>query len=169
MVRPILRYGAHALTTSAREVEEISEDTRSLVTDMVETMYAAKGIGLAAPQLGVSQRIFVVDLSAGQRPWELQTFINPVVLSREGMQLAEEGCLSVPGFSATVARPERLVVRAADVEGRVRTVEAAGLMARAFQHELDHLEGRLFVKRLKTLQRRWIDTLIDRRARAGRW
>lgn len=169
MLRPILRYGATELTMRARDVPEVSDDVRDLVRDMIDTMYAARGVGLAAPQIGIDARIFVVDISAGQRAADLQAFINPVFLEREGMQLEEEGCLSVPGFNATVARPSRVVLRGQDIEGRCHTVEGTGLLARAFQHEMDHLDGRLFLDCLKGLNREWIVRKIRKLTRAGRW
>jgi peptide deformylase len=105
MIRPILKLGAPALTTPAAAIADITSDTAALIDDMVETMHAAPGIGLAAPQVGVSGRVFVIDLSVGRRPEDLAVCINPEILSREGMQLEEEGCLSVPGFTASVLRP----------------------------------------------------------------
>ena len=111
MIRPILRYGAEALHRSAETVPAVTPDVQQLIDDMVQTMYAAPGIGLAAPQIGVSLRIFVVDLSVGRNAADLMMFVNPEFLEREGMQLEEEGCLSAPGFNATVARPSRTVWR----------------------------------------------------------
>jgi peptide deformylase len=136
---------------------------------MDETMYAAPGIGLAAPQVGVPLRIFVVDLSVGRDPSGLITMINPVFVTRDGMQLEDEGCLSVPGFTATVARPERVVVRGLNREGIEHTAEGAGLLARAFQHEIDHLDGTLFVDRLRGIKRDLIVRKIRKLARAGEW
>src|SRR5205085_16771 len=118
-----------------------------------QTMYAAPGIGLAATQVGASSRIFVVDLSIGRTASELIVFVNPEFVERDGMQLEEEGCLSVPGFNATVARPQRAVVKGLDRNGQERTVEGTGLLARAFQHEMDHLDGTVFVDRLRGLQK----------------
>ncbi len=169
MLRPIVRYGAAALHRPASLVETITPDIQTLIDDMIETMYAAPGIGLAAPQVGVSLRIFVVDLSIGRDPAGLITMINPVFVERDGMQLEEEGCLSVPGFNATVARPERVVVRGLKRTGEEDTVEGKGLLARAFQHEMDHLEGTIFVDRLRGIKRDLIVRRIRKLARAGEW
>jgi peptide deformylase len=119
--------------------------------------------------VGVSLRIFVVDLSLGHNVNELQVFINPVFLERDGMQLEEEGCLSVPGFNATVARPQRAVLKGLDRHGEERTVEATELLARAFQHEMDHLDGKLFLDRVRGIKRDLIVTKIRKLSRAGKW
>src|SRR5919106_4329487 len=148
MLRPIVRYGDPVLHQPAQPVDAITPDIQTLIDDMVETMYAAPGIGLAAPQVGVPLRIFVVDLSVGRDADGLITMINPVFVERDGMQLEEEGCLSTPGFNATVVRPARVVVRSLDRHGADQTVEATTLLARALQHEIDHLDGLLFVDRL---------------------
>src|SRR5262245_60503844 len=123
MLREIVRYGQEVLHQAAKPVESITGEVQALIDDMIETMYAAPGIGLAAPQIGVPLRIFVIDLSVGRDPDGLLTMINPVFVERDGMQLEEEGCLSVPGFNATVARPQRAVVRGLDREGREQTRE----------------------------------------------
>jgi peptide deformylase len=136
---------------------------------MIATMYAAPGVGLAAPQVGVALRLCVIDLSVGKRDGELLTLINPEFVERDGMQLEEEGCLSVPGFSATVLRPARAVVRALDRHGVERTVEGSGLLARALQHEIDHLDGRLFLDRLRGIKRDVIVRKIKKLQRNGTW
>jgi peptide deformylase len=136
---------------------------------MIETAYAAPGVGLAAPQIGVSQRILVVDLSVGKVPSDQIVLMNPAFVERAGMQLEEEGCLSVPGFHATVPRPATVTVRGLDREGRERTVEAEGFLARAIQHEMDHLNGILFVDRLRSVQRRLILRRIESLRRHGQW
>ena len=169
MIRPIVRYGDRILTEPAREVDEVTPDVVALVNDMIETMYAAPGIGLAAPQVGMGLRIFVVDLSVGRDPNGLLTFINPVFVERDGVQLEEEGCLSLPGFNATVVRPARAVVKGLDRSGAERQVEGKGLLARAFQHEMDHLDGRLFVDRLRGIKRDLIVRKIHKMKRAGKW
>jgi peptide deformylase len=168
VVRPILRYGEEVLRQPARPVEHI-ETTHALLDDMIATVHAAPGVGLAAPQVGVPLRLFVVDLSVGRRASDVIEVINPVFVERSGMQLEEEGCLSVPGFNATVCRPARVVLRGLDREGTERTYDATGLLARAFQHEMDHLDGRLFVDRLRWLRRRCITSEIARLRRKGRW
>jgi peptide deformylase len=169
MLRPIVRYGEQTLHRPADSVDAITPDILSLIDDMIETMYAAPGIGLAAPQVGVPLRIFVIDLSVGRDQADLITMINPVFVERDGMQLEEEGCLSVPGFNATVARPQRAIVRGLNRDGREHTREGTGLLARAFQHEMDHLEGMLFVDRLRGIKRDLIVRKIRKLARAGEW
>jgi peptide deformylase len=169
MIRAIVKYGGDVLHEPAREVEAVTPEISALVEDMVQTMYAAPGIGLAAPQIGVPLRIFVIDLSAGRDPGGLITMINPAFVEQDGMQLEEEGCLSVPGFVATVPRPQHVVVRGLDRDGREHTREGTGLLARAFQHEMDHLDGRLFLDRLRGIKRDLIVRKIRKRARAGEW
>jgi peptide deformylase len=150
-------------------VEAITADVTSVIADMVDTMYAAPGIGLAAPQVGVPMRIFVVDISLGRDPSGLIVMVNPEFVLREGMQLEEEGCLSVPGFNATVVRPERAIVKGLDRTGAEQQREGIGLLARAFQHEMDHLDGTLFVDRLRGIKRDLIVRRIKKLSRAGKW
>jgi len=169
MIRPILRYGAEVLHQPAATVTEITPDIQQLVDDMIQTMYAAPGIGLAATQVGVSLRIFVADVSFGRNATDLMAFINPEFMERDGMQLEEEGCLSVPGFNATVARPSRAVIKALNRDGEEQVVEGTGLLARCFQHEIDHLEGTLFVDRLRGLQKDLIIRKIRKLSRSGKW
>lgn len=169
MIRPILRYGAEVLHHPAKPVAAITPDVVHLIDDMIQTMYTAPGIGLAATQVGAEQRIFVVDLSLGRNASELMVFVNPEFVERDGMQLEEEGCLSVPGFNATVARPQRVVLRGQDREGVERTVEGTGLLARAFQHEMDHLDGTMFIDRLRGLQKDLIVRKIKKLSRTGKW
>src|SRR5436190_8586773 len=153
MIRPILKYGDNPLHEPALSVEAFTSDVDRIIGDLVDTMYAAPGIGLAAPQVGIPLRIFVIDLSLGHDPNGLLVMVNPEFVEREGMQLEDEGCLSVPGFNATVARPARVAVRALDRAGRDRTIEGDGLLARALQHEIDHLDGKLFLDRLRGIKR----------------
>ena len=169
MIRSIVRYGHRTLHAPAKRVEAFTSELHALIDDMIETMYAAPGVGLAAPQIDVPLRLFVVDVSVGRNPSDLMVFANPEFVERDGMQLEEEGCLSVPGFSASVARPARVVVRGQDREGVERTVEGTGLLARAFQHEMDHLDGRLFVDHLRGIRRDVIVRKIQKMIRAGQW
>jgi peptide deformylase len=169
MLRPILKYGDQVLHEPARPVPEVTSEVERLVDDMVETMYAAPGVGLAAPQIGVPLRIFVVDISIGRDPTGLLVFINPEFLDRDGVQLEEEGCLSVPGFNATVVRPSRAVVKGLDRAGNVHQHEGTGLLARAFQHEMDHLDGMVFVDRLRGIKRDLIVRRIKKLSRSGKW
>ena len=169
MIRPILRYGEAALHQPAVDVAAIDDDLQRLVDDMIETMYAAPGVGLAATQIGVSRRVFVIDVSLGRNAQDLIVMINPVFVERDGMQLEEEGCLSIPGFNATVVRPARAVVRGLDRTGTERTVEGQDLLARAFQHEMDHLDGTVFVDRLRGIKKDLIVRKIHKLRRTGRW
>ena len=169
MLRPIVRYGADVLHAAAARVSDITPETQLLIDDMIQTMYAAPGIGLAATQVGVPLRIFVCDISVGRNPKDLITFINPEFVERDGMQLEEEGCLSLPGFNATVARPSRAVLKGLDRQGEEQIVEATGLLARCFQHEVDHLDGTVFVDRLRGLQKDLIVRKIKKLSRAGKW
>ena len=169
MIRPILRYGDQGLHQPAAPVEHITPEIQQLIDDMIQTMYAAPGIGLAATQVGIPLRIFVADISVGRNPSDLITFVNPEFVERDGMQLEEEGCLSVPGFQATVARPARAVVKGLNREGEERVIEGTGLLARCFQHEMDHLDGTVFVDRLRGLQKDLIIRKIRKLSRSGKW
>ena len=169
MIRPILKYGDTPLHQTAKDVIQFDDQLQRLIDDMVETMYAAPGIGLAATQVGVPLRVFVVDLSVGRDPNKLIVMVNPEWVEREGMQLEEEGCLSVPGFNATVVRPSRAVVRGLDRDGEPQTVEGNELLARALQHEIDHLDGVVFVDRLRGIKRDMIVRKITKLKRSGRW
>ena len=169
MIRPILRYGTGVLHQPGQPVAEITPEIAQLIDDMIQTMYAAPGIGLAATQIGVPLRIFVADVSIGRNPADLITFVNPEFVERDGMQLEEEGCLSVPGFNATLARPSRAVIKGLNRDGDEQVIEGTGLLARCFQHEMDHLEGTLFVDRLRGLQKDLIVRKIKKLTRSGKW
>lgn len=169
MLRPIVRYGDPRLASPARPVTAFDAELGRLIDDMIETMYAAPGVGIAAPQVGVPLRVFVIDLSVGKTAGELHTVVNPEFVSRDGVQLEDEGCLSVPGFTATVPRPVEAVVRGVDRFGGPVEVGGKGLIARALQHEIDHLDGRLFLDRLRAIKRGSIVRKIGRLAREGRW
>ncbi len=169
MIRPILKFGDSVLHGKARTVDAFTHDIDRLIDDMIETMYAAPGVGLAATQVGVLLRIFVVDVSVGRDPNGLYVFVNPEFVERDGVQLEEEGCLSVPGFNATVMRPMRAVVKGLDRQGEPQQLDGTGLLARAFQHEMDHLDGTLFVDRLRGIKRDLIVRKIQKLTRAGKW
>lgn len=169
MIRPILKYGDVPLHEPARSIDDITPEIDRLIDDMIETMYAAPGIGLAAPQVGVPLRLFVIDTSVGRDLSALIVAINPEFVERDGVQLEEEGCLSVPGFNATVVRPARAVIKALDRTGTEFEKEGTGLLARAFQHEMDHLDGTLFVDRLRGIKRELIVRRIRKLTRAGKW
>ena len=169
MLRPILRLGDSILSEPAHAVGDITPEIETLIDDMIETMYAAPGIGLAAPQVGVSLKILVIDLSLGKDPAGLHTMINPQFIERDGMQLEEEGCLSIPGFTATVARPKRVIVEGLNRQGEKYRLEGTGLLARALQHEVDHLNSCLFVDRLRGISRDLILRKIKKLSKAGKW
>jgi peptide deformylase len=169
VLRPILKLGDAILNDPTRPVDVITPDIEQLIDDMIETMYAAPGIGLAAPQVGASLRIFVIDISLGRDPAALHTMINPEFVERDGMQLEEEGCLSVPGFTATVARPRRVIVKGLNRQGESHTIEGTGLLARALQHEMDHLNQCLFVDRLRGISKDLIVRKIKKLQKAGKW
>lgn len=169
MIRPILRYGDQVLHQPALPVSDITPHIQQLVDDMIDTMYAAPGIGLAAPQVGVGLRIFVADVSAGRNPDDLLTFINPAFVERDGGQREDEGCLSLPGCNATVARSSRVVLKGLARDGREQVIEGTGLLARCFEHEMDHLDGTLFVDRLRGLQKDLIVRKIKKLSRSGKW
>jgi peptide deformylase len=169
MIRPIVKFGEHVLHHEAQAVTTVTGELGDLVRDMIDTMYAAPGVGLAAPQIGIPLRVFVIDVSGGRSKDGLMAFINPEFVERDGMQLEDEGCLSVPGFNATVARPSRAVLKGLDLDGHEHIVEGSGLLARAFQHEMDHLEGRLFLDRLRGIQRDLIVRRIRKLTRSGKW
>ena len=168
-IRPIVRWGHPMLHAPSSHVPEIDASVRALVKDMVETMYAAPGIGLAAPQIGVPLRLIVVDLSVGERKGGLITLVNPEFVAKEGEQRHEEGCLSVPGYAGTPVRPARVVVKGLDLEGESRVYEGTELFARALCHEIDHIDGLLFVDRLSPLKRDLLKRKLRKRARAGDW
>jgi peptide deformylase len=169
MIRPLVRFGSSSLVVPAARVETIDERVETLLRDMIDTVYAAPGVGLAAPQIGVGLRVCVIDLSVGKQSGALHTLINPEFVVREGLQVEDEGCLSVPGFTASVPRPARAVVRGLDRHGRPTTIEGTGLLARALQHELDHLDGVLFLDRMRKLRRALILRKIRKLSAKGRW
>jgi peptide deformylase len=170
MVRNIVKYGAPVLETPSDPVKEFgTPELRQLVADMWETMYAAKGVGLAAPQVGVSQQISVIDVSVGANETDKIVIINPEIIFEEGSQTGEEGCLSIPGFREPVTRANRVKVRAQNVEGETIELEGEELLARAFQHEIDHLNGILFINHLSTLKRDMIRRKIRKLQKAGEW
>jgi len=169
MIRPILRYGDSLLHVSAAEVTRFDDDLQRLINDMIETMYAAPGVGLAATQLGVALRVFVIDLSVGKTNGQLIVMVNPTFVEREGSQLEEEGCLSAPGFNATVIRPSRVVVKGLNRDGVEQTIEGVELLARAIQHEMDHLDGVVFIDRLRSVKRDLIVRKIQKLKKSGKW
>ena len=169
MIRGIVRYGDPRLLAENTDVDTESSEFSALLADMLETCHAAPGIGLAAPQIGVNQRVAVVDLSVGTDPDSVIVLVNPIVLETSGEQKEEEGCLSVPDMAERVERPARVRVRAADAKGKTREIEGTGLLARALCHEIDHLNGLLYVDRLRGLKREMTWKKIERRAAKGVW
>jgi peptide deformylase len=169
MIRPILRYGERGLHERAVDVTAFDASLHGLIDDMIETMYAAPGIGLAATQIGVPLRVFVVDITVGRKTGDLIVMVNPSFVEREGTQLEEEGCLSAPGFNATVVRPKHAVLKGLTRDGVEQTIEATDLLARAFQHEMDHLDGMVFVDRLRGIKRDLIVRKIQKLKKSGKW
>ncbi len=170
MVRKILKYGEPLLEQCAEAVADFdTADLRELIADMWETMYAARGVGLAAPQIGVRKRISVIDVSAGEDESQKLILINPEIVSQEGSQIGEEGCLSLPGFRDQVRRANKVTVRAQNERGESIEVVGEELLARALQHEIDHLNGILFISHLSPLKRDLIRRKIRKLQKAGEW
>src|SRR6516164_611226 len=169
MICPIIKYGQVVLEKPAEPVTVFDGALEKLVADMFETMYAAHGVGLAAPQIGVSQRLCVIDTSTGQDPNAKIVLANPVVVASEGRQMQEEGCLSLPVFRADTPRPLRATVRGQDRHGNEITLSGEGLLARAFCHETDHLNGTLFISHLSMLKRDSIKRKVKQMMKAGEW
>ena len=169
MIHPVVKFGSEVLAKRAEPVTVFDGELARLLGDMFESMYAASGVGLAAPQIGVSKRIAVIDITSGKDPKAKLVLVNPEVISTEGRQSEEEGCLSVPGFREKVKRPARVTVRAQDGKGKEFTMTEEGLLARAFCHETDHLNGRLFLSHLSTLKRDLILRKIRKMTKAGDW
>lgn len=168
-VLPIRKYGDDVLRRPTELVTEIDEPVQKLIDDMIDTMYAAPGVGLAANQVGVSKRLMVIDLSVGKRAGECHVFINPEIVQTEGEITEEEGCLSIPDFVEVVTRPERVKLRYRDRNGETRELWGEGLMARAMCHEIDHLDGTLFVDHLRGFKKDRILKKIARLAKSGMW
>jgi peptide deformylase len=170
MVYPIVKYGDPVLERVTDIVTEFdTPELHKLIDDMFESMYAARGVGLAAPQIGISRRIAVIDCSAGENPEERLVCINPEIVKVEGKQVGEEGCLSIPGFREEVKRGKRVTIRAQTALGEVFEKTGEDLMARAFLHETDHLLGKLYISHISALKRDLIRRKIRKLERAGDW
>ena len=169
MILPIRKYGDDVLRNPAEPVGEIDEPLQKLIDDMIETMYAAPGVGLAANQVGVARRLMVIDLSVGKRAGECHVFINPEIIDQQGEVTEEEGCLSIPDFVEVITRPERVKLRYLDRNGQQREMWGEGLMARAMCHEIDHLNGTLFVDYLRGFRKDRILKKIAKLSKAGMW
>ena len=176
MIHKIVKYGDPVLEREGEIVQEFGTDElRAFVDDMFESMYAAKGVGLAAPQVGISRKITVIDISGGVKneegvpPSEKIVLINPKIIAKEGKQVGEEGCLSIPGFREQVRRAKKVTVRAQNIEGEWFERTGEDLLARAMQHEIDHLNGILFITHVSPLKREIIKSKIKKLVKAGEW
>ncbi len=168
MIYPLVKFGDSVLETPAETITEFcTPELQKLIADMFESMYAHRGVGLAAPQIGIPKRLTVVDCSAGEDPAQRYVLINPEILSTVGKQTQEEGCLSVPGFRERVTRAERVTVRAQDPAGKWFQLTGEGLLARVLLHETDHLNGVLYLSRLSALKRDLIRRKIRKLAQSG--
>lgn len=169
MIYAIVKFPDPVLQRPSEPVSEFDQELKRLVEDMFESMYEAHGIGLAAPQIGIPKRLTVIDLSLNTNPEEKLVLINPEIVFREGKRAEEEGCLSLPDIREKVSRPAKVKIRAQDVNGNWFEREAEDLLARAMQHEIDHLEGILFIYRISALKRDLVLRRIRKLQRAGEW
>ncbi len=169
MIYPIVKYGAAVLETPTKPIEKFDDGLRQLCDDMFESMYAANGVGLAAPQIGIGRRLAVIDVTVGKNPEARLVLANPEIIRTEGEQREEEGCLSVPGFRGNVARPQYVTLRAQNAQGEFFEMNGEGLLARAFCHETDHLHGVLFMRHLSLLKRDLIRRRIRKLQKTGEW
>jgi peptide deformylase len=167
-VREIMKYPEEVLKRKTVTVTSFDQDLQTLIEDMIETMYAAPGIGLAAPQVGSSKRLAVIDISSGENKFPLLVLINPVIVSYEGEIEFEEGCLSLPEYTAKVRRAEKVVVKSLDREGRSTEIEATDLLAVALQHEIDHLEGMLLIDRISPIKREFFKKRYKKSLKLGK-
>lgn len=169
MILKVVKYPEPVLSQPGEPVTEFDKDLKKLVDDMFETMYASQGIGLAAPQVAVSKRVTVIDLSQGKDPEQKLVLVNPEVIFREGKQYEEEGCLSFPEIREKVQRAAKVKIRAQDLNGKWFEMDGEELLSRAFQHEIDHLDGMLFIFRMSSLKRDLVLRRIRKMQREGTW
>jgi peptide deformylase len=169
MILPILKYGSPELRTVSKPVDAFTAELEKISKNMIETMYSSPGIGLAAPQIGLNIRLVTIDISVGEDPNQLIVICNPEIIATEGEQRNDEGCLSIPDFSEMVVRPLRMSLRGLNLKGEEVKYEAEDLLARCFSHEIDHLNGVLFVDHLSPLKRTLIKNKIKKLAKAGEW
>ncbi|HML15467.1 MAG TPA: peptide deformylase [Bryobacteraceae bacterium] len=170
MIYPIVKYGQSVLEEAAKEILEFdTPELHQLIDDMFDSMYAARGVGLAAPQIGIGKRVAVIDVSTGEDPSQKIVLINPEVRNREGVQTGEEGCLSIPTFREPVTRANKVTVRARDVKGAEFEMTGEDLLARALEHETDHLNGTLYISHISPLKRDLIRRKIRKLQKAGEW
>jgi peptide deformylase len=169
MIYPITKYGAGVLEAPTQPIEKFDEELARLCDDMFESMYVAQGVGLAATQIGLPKRLAVIDVSVGKNPEAKLVLANPEIIHVEGDQREEEGCLSLPGFRGNVLRPAYVTVRAQNLKGETYEMRGEGLLARAFCHEIDHLNGVLFIQHLSMLKRDLIKRRIRKLRKTGEW
>ncbi len=169
MIYPIVKYGDPVLEKSAAPVEVFDDELRKLLDDMFESMYAAHGVGLAAPQIGISRRIAVIDVTFKEDPNAKLVLVNPEIIHTEGKQKGSEGCLSIPDFREPVSRPMRVTVKAQDATGKWYEKTGEEMLARAFMHETDHLNGRLYIHHISALTRDLMKRKIRKLVKAGEW
>ena len=169
MIYPIVKYGNPVLETPSETVTVFDEELKTLIDDMFESMYAAHGVGLAAPQIGIGRRIAVIDVTFKEDPKAKLVLINPEIIHTEGKHSQSEGCLSIPDFRENVTRPNKVTVRAQDVHGKVFEKTGEELLARALMHETDHLNGKLYIRHLSALKRDLIKRKIKKLIKAGEW
>jgi peptide deformylase len=169
MIYPIVKYGNPVLEKPAEAVTVFDEELKKLIDDMFESMYAARGVGLAAPQIGIPRRVAVVDVTFKEDPNAKLVLINPEILHKEGRHTQSEGCLSIPEFRENVSRAKVVTIRAQDVSGKVFETTGDDLLARALQHETDHLNGKLYISHISALKRDLIKRKIRKLTKAGEW
>ncbi len=169
MIYPIVKFGDPVLETVAKPVTEFDQKLKTLVEDMFESMYAAHGVGLAAPQIGISLHLAVIDVTFKEDPNAKIVLCNPQIIKTEGRQSGQEGCLSIPEFRETVTRPKRVTIKAQDATGKWFEMTGEDLLARAFVHETDHLNGKLYISHISALKRDLIKRKIKKLVKAGEW
>jgi peptide deformylase len=169
MIYPIVKYGNPVLEKRAETVTVFDGDLQKLIEDMFDSMYEAKGVGLAAPQIGISKRVAVIDVTFKEDPDAKLVLVNPEIIHTEGRHTQSEGCLSIPDFRENVTRPQKVTVRAQDVHGKVFEKTGEDLLARAFLHETDHLNGKLYISHLSALKRDLMKRKIKKLMKAGEW
>ncbi len=161
-IKKIVKIGAPILREKCKPVKEINGQLKNLIQDLKDTMYAAPGVGLAANQIGISLQVAVIDTSVGENPSSFYILINPEIISEEGEQYEEEGCLSIPGISEKIIRPKKVKVKTMDLEGKWTEIEGEGLLARAFCHEIDHLNGKFFIDYLPPFKLKFLKNKIEK-------
>src|SRR5215470_281317 len=169
MIYPIVKYGDPVLETPAQAITEFDDELKKLVEDMFESMYAAHGVGLAAPQIGISKRIAVIDITFKEDPKAQLVLVNPEIVKRQGKQSGSEGCLSLPEFRETVSRAKIVTVRAQDLQGKWFEHTGEDLLARALLHETEHLQGKLYISHISALKRDIMKRKIKKLMKAGEW